>query len=95
MAIVTKEVLLQKINEYLPEGTEDLSILEDISDTFDDLTAKSQTDWKAKYQQTLEAYRTRFTQGEPGKNNPVPDPEPAHDEPKGPTSFADLFKPKE
>lgn len=94
MAIVTKEDLLKRINATIPEGSEDLSLLEDIADTFDDLAAKTQTDWKAKYDSVYAAYRTRFIQGEPaGKPGPAPDPEP--EESKGPVKFEDLFESEE
>lgn len=88
MAIVTKEALLNKISGYIPEGAEDLSILEDISDTYDDLSSKANTDWEGKYNEVLTAYRTRFTEGAAAVD--VPDPEP--DEPTGPTTFEELFK---
>lgn len=92
MAIVTKEDLLARINERIPEGSEDLSLLEDIADTFDDLSAKSQTDWKSKYDTLYSAYRTRFIQGTPA---PEPEPEPEPEAPKGPTRFEDLFTTEE
>lgn len=91
MAIVTKEDLLKRINETIPEGSEDLSLLEDISDTFDDLTTKSQTDWKSKYDSIYAAYRTRFIEGSPA-DQPGPEMDPEPDKPIGPTKFEDLFK---
>ena len=88
MAIVTKEELLSKINGYIPEGAEDLSILEDISDTYDDLASKANTDWEGKYNEAITAYRTRFTEGAAAIDVPAPEP----DEPTGPTTFEELFK---
>lgn len=90
MAIVTKEALLNKISGYIPEGAEDLSILEDISDTYDDLSSKANTDWEGKYNEVLTAYRTRFTEGA-AVDVPATEPE----EPTGPTTFEELFTKEE
>lgn len=88
MAIKNKDDLLTRINSLIPEGAEDLTILEDISDTFDDLQGKAQTDWESKYNTLYEAYRTRFVEGEPGTTFE----EVIEDEPAGPTRFEDLFE---
>lgn len=90
MAVVKLDELLTKVNGLIPEGSEDLTILEDISDTFNDLSTKANTDWKAKYNEAREAYRTRFVEGEADE----PETDPEGPEPQKLT-FESLFEEEE
>lgn len=64
----TKEELLNSIKSRLGDDTGDdaLSLIEDITDTFDDYDTRvsDSTDWKAKYEQNdadwRQKYRDRF-----------------------------------
>lgn len=59
--IKTKEELIESINALIPEGTEDLTILEDVSDTLDSMT-KEKDPYEDKYNDLLKKYRERFTE---------------------------------
>lgn len=69
MSIKTKEEILSTLQSLLKEDTSDeaISILEDVTDTFDDLSSKTQsdgTDWEKKYHdldtEWRQKYRDRF-----------------------------------
>ena len=64
--IKTKEEILTSIKAKLGEDTSDeaLAIIEDVSDTLDDLTAKTTdtTDWKAKFEENDKAWRTKYSE---------------------------------
>lgn len=70
MPVLTREQLLQKINTILGDNatTDDgLSLIEDVTDTYNDLTSKNSTDWEEKYNENdkawREKYRARFMSG--------------------------------
>ena len=70
MSVLTREQLLQKINTILGDNstTDDgLSLIEDVTDTYNDLTSKTGTDWEKKYNENdkawREKYRARFMSG--------------------------------
>lgn len=95
MAVRTKEELLNDIKGIIGDSTDDTSIilLEDISDTFDELESRSTEDWKTKYEENdaewRRKYTDRFFSAEPDDN---PDPDPADPgEEKEPMTFEDLF----
>lgn len=68
MSIKTRDELLGAFNGIIGEDTSDeaLALIEDITDTFNDLNDKVQTsgDWQAKYEQNdsewREKYKARF-----------------------------------
>lgn len=65
MAIKTKEDIMQAINNALGDDKSDeaISLVEDISDTFDDMQSRANgdgTDWKAKYEENDEAWRKKY-----------------------------------
>lgn len=66
MAIVGKQELLDTINKIAGEETTDdvLKLMEDVSDTYDNLSNSDQEDWKQKYEENdrawKEKYRSRF-----------------------------------
>ena len=97
MSIKTKEEILSTLQSLLKEDTSDeaISILEDVTDTFDDLSSKTQndgTDWEKKYHdldtEWRQKYRDRFF------NHSADDPEDddeTPDEPIEKVKFEELF----
>lgn len=63
MAVTTKEDLISRINAMIPENSEDLTLLEDVTDTFNYFENNSQTDYQTKYNDLVKKYRDRFTDG--------------------------------
>lgn len=60
--VLNKEELLRRVNELIGEtdSDENLTFLEDVSDTLNDLEAKATTDWKAKFDENDAAWRKRY-----------------------------------
>lgn len=97
MSIKTKDEILSTLQSLLKEDTSDeaISILEDVTDTFDDLSSKTQndgTDWEKKYHdldtEWRQKYRDRFF------NHSADDPEDdieTPDEPVEKVKFEELF----
>lgn len=95
----TKEEILNLVKDILKEDTSDsaLSLVEDLSDTLDNVSASDETDWKTKYEendaQWRQRYRDRFfskpAQEEEEPVSGVTFAMTANDEPK---TFSDLFK---
>lgn len=97
MAVKTKNELMDAIKARIGEDNSDeaISLVEDISDTFDDIQSKvtsDGTDWKAKYEENdatwRQKYRDRFF------NNPeTKDDEPEDDGGEIKTlTYDELFK---
>lgn len=97
MAIKSKDELMASIKAVIGEDTTDesISLLEDVSDTFDGLenANKDKTDWKAKYDELdkswREKYRDRFLNG--GNEEEDFTFEDSEEKPR-PRTYADLFK---
>lgn len=100
MAVRTKEDLLNLIKEHLGDDTSDsaLQLVEDVSDTIDDLNSHADgEDWKTKYEQNdadwRKKYRDRFfSSGDAGENGNAGGTGEEPDEETEPTTFDDLFK---
>lgn len=64
MAVVTKDELLLKLKAKFGEDADDetLSIIEDVSDTFDDYETKTKdnTEWKTKYNELDSEWRKKY-----------------------------------
>lgn len=66
MAVVSKESLLEKIRDMIgtenAESDEAISLLEDMSDTFDDLSSQvlQAGDYKKKYEENDAEWRKRY-----------------------------------
>lgn len=64
MAVVSKEELLSKLKVKFGDAADDetLSIIEDVSDTFDDYETKTKdnSDWKTKYTELDETWRKKY-----------------------------------
>lgn len=100
MAVVSKEVLLDRIRSMTggenAESDESISLLEDISDTFEDLSAQvSQAgDYKKKYEENdaewRKRYRDRFFSSTGDDGLPSKDDPPEETETK--VTYESLFK---
>lgn len=98
MSVLTREELMNKINDMIGESDDDVTIsfIEDVTDTLTDLENKANgdgVDWKEKYEQNdaewRKKYKDRFFNSGTGQEpDPEPDPEP---EPE-PITFDELFK---
>ena len=104
MAVKSKDDLLNSIRAKLGDDTSDdtLSLLEDVTDTFNSLTANPDgEDWKKKYEendkQWREKYRDRFfnTETDGKDDDPINEPPPAPAPSNSPTTFEELFKEEE
>lgn len=64
MAIKTKTDILNSLKEIIGDSTEDnaLSLIEDVTDTFDDFEKKTQdnTNWEQKYKENDEAWKKKY-----------------------------------
>ena len=95
----TKEEILNDIKGIIGESTDDTTIilLEDISDTFDDLESKATDteDWKTKYEENDAEWRRKYTDrffSAAPEDEETPDPDPADPgEDHTPMNFEDLF----
>lgn len=63
MAIRTRNELIESLKTILQGNTSDeaISILEDVSDTYDSLHNAEQEDWKAKYEENDKNWRDKYT----------------------------------
>ncbi len=64
MAYNSKEEFMNGINQLLGERNDDdaLTILGEISDTYDTLSDRGSVDWEQKYKENDEAWRERYKQ---------------------------------
>lgn len=101
MAVKTSEEILESLRgRFGEEPTDaDITMLEDITDTFTDFEEKisDTTNWKQKYEENDKSWRKKyserfFSKDGGGNNNPV-DPDEAEDKPM--KTFDDLFTVKE
>lgn len=95
-----KEEILEQVKTIIGDDTSDntLNLLSDISDTIDDLTAKSEgdgEDWKKKYKendaQWRQKYKDRFFSKVDEKDEPKEESLET-DEPEMKTKFEELFE---
>lgn len=95
--IKTKEEILNYIKEILKDDTSDsaLSLIEDLSDTLDNVKTSDETDWKTKYEendaQWRQRYRDRFF-SKPAQEETDDTDETVSEETSEPKTFSDLFK---
>lgn len=93
--VKTYEEIMEQIKSRFADDTSDetLGFIEDISDTFTDLTqrATDTTDWKQKYEDNdkewREKYKERFFSASADEQE-----EPSEGDPEPPMTFEDLFK---
>lgn len=99
MAIRTKDEILASIRTRIGDDTSDeaIALVEDINDSFDDLTTRVNEagDWKTKYEQNDKEWRDKYTERffTPSEGDPLMD-EITKEEPDKPKvmRFEDLFK---
>ena len=94
MAIRTREELLNSVNTILGENNSDeaLSFIEDITDTYDDLSNRNgDENWEERYNNLDKEWRERYRQR---FNEPYNDDDDSNPEPK-PLTFENLFKTEE
>lgn len=66
MSVLDRDTFLARVRDRIGEATDDdsISFLEDMTDTYESLTANAQEDWKSRYEendrQWRERYRNRF-----------------------------------
>ena len=62
--VLDREQLLQKISDRIGDSTtdEDITLLEDVADTYDDLRtrADSDIDWETRYNELDQSWRQRY-----------------------------------
>ena len=92
MAVVERDVLIQRITSVLsdPESDDSLSLIEDVTDTLD---AGSSDDWKTKYEENDAAWRKRYK--ERFLKKPDKEPEIEDDKTEEKKTYDDLFTVKE
>ena len=98
MAILKKEELLQAVQAKLTDSDDDLTLLENITDTINELSSNDNENWKSKYEendkQWRERYKARFS--EPSAKQSVEEKLTAPEAPAEPKSanftVDDLFK---
>ena len=102
MAILDRENYFERLNNFIGDRNDDESIkfMEDMSDTFEDLTNRANgdgVDWKNKFQENdkmwKERYKSRFFSGNTG-NPDVGYPDDTETEEKGDITIDDLFEQK-
>ena len=105
MAVRTREELISLVNDIVGENADDkvISLLEDITDTYNDFDTRTNNsdteDWKQKYEdndkQWREKYKARFLSNDtvqnvqPNTDNDVTGADNETDE--APTTFEELF----
>lgn len=60
MAILTRDELLKAIQDKLSTSDDDLTILENITDTINSYEEKDSEDWKKKFEENDKAWRERY-----------------------------------
>ena len=92
MAVVERDVLIQRITSLLsdPESDDSLSLIEDMTDT---LEAGSGDDWKTMYEENDAAWRKRYK--ERFLKKPDKEPEIEDDKTEEKKTYDDLFTVKE
>lgn len=94
MAVLSREDLMKRLNEALGEDA-DVSIMEDVADTYDSVADHSDADeWERKYNENEAAwrkrYRDRFESGTPDPAGTNAEDDPQEEEIKVKT-FDELF----
>ena len=94
MAVLSREDLMKRLNEALGEDS-DVSIMEDVADTYDAVADHSDAEeWERRYNENEAAwrkrYRDRFESGTPDPDRTNTEDDPQEDEIKVKT-FDELF----
>lgn len=91
MAVSTKEDLVARISASFGENLSDdnISLLEDVSDTIDSFSDKE--DWKTKYEENDASWRKRYKERFEGKGDDIHDDDSEIEHYDAPAKFEDLF----
>lgn len=98
--VKTKEEFLVSLKNRIGEDTSDdaLALIEDFTDTYDDLSNRMDEDWKKKYEDLdaswRERYKARFFDGNANTQTVVIDKaaeDVIEDDPEEKETFEDLF----
>lgn len=96
MAIVTKQQILEAVRERFDgdESDEALSLIENLSDTLDDLENKTKdnTDWEKKYNDNDKKWREKYKARFFGASDDDDEDDGEQDETPKPLTFENLFK---
>lgn len=105
MAVRSKEEILSAVKGTVSDLTtnESIALMEDISDTYDDLLSKQNNDsedWQKKYEENDKEWRRKYVerfessapQGEQNDNSLLPTVPENETEDNEPQSYEDLFK---
>lgn len=102
MAVLSRDDFMARINERVGDDNSDdaLSFIEDMTDTFDNLSSNSNTDeWENKYNELdtmwREKYKARFMSSGTDPQNVIDDQEEDIIDDGTKTTFNDLFKERE
>lgn len=100
MAVLTKDDFLARIKERIGEDSSDeaIAFMEDMTDTFDDLSTKASdsTDWKTKYEENDAKWRAKYTERFMKPSDDETDPiVPPEEKDTSPKTFEELFKTEE
>lgn len=93
MVIETREEYLKRIGDRIGDSAEDLAFLEDMTDTYDNLTALSDRETIARLTADNEELRRKYKERfftPADASDPDPDQEEPEEEVK--TQFEELFK---
>lgn len=89
--VVNKEAIMERLKGRIGEDTSDeaLSLLEDVTDTLDELEKRASEDWKGKYEENDAYWRKRyqerfFTGQEPSEDTTVLDQDENEEPEKAP-----------
>ena len=97
MAVLTKDELLKLVQSKLSDSDDDLTILENVTDTLNSMENTDNEDWKKKFEENDKVWRKRyydrFTEPVKVPENDIPLPDPEEEKPKSADyTIDDLFK---
>ena len=103
MAVLNRDEYFEKLNTFIGDRNDNESIqfMEDMSDTYEDLSTKADgdgVDWETKYKENdkmwKERYKKRFFSGNTGYGDNVGYPEVDEENEKKSITIDDLFESK-
>ena len=96
MAVKTIEELLEAVKARIGEDNSDeaIALIEDIQDTYSELNNSGNEDWKKKYEENDNAWRTKYRERFFSKT-PDKDVDEEEEQETKKLSYEDLFKEEE
>ena len=98
MAVLSRDDFMTRINERVGDDNSDdaLSFIEDMTDTFDDLSSSNNTeDWEKKYNELDKMWREKYKARFMSSENVIDEQEEDIKGDGTETTFDDLFKERE